>query len=69
MLSLSKTSSDDEETLPAPWSYVWQVQAASLARRKTRQTGFSRTGEKFHHPARASGNVKTAAAWEVTLFI
>jgi len=25
----------------------------SLARSKTRQTGFSRTGEKFHHPAAA----------------
>jgi hypothetical protein len=60
MLSLSKTSSDDEETLPAPWSYVWQVQAASLAHRKTRQTGFSRTGEKFHYPAGLRATKKRA---------
>jgi hypothetical protein len=53
-----------KKTLPASWSYVRQAQAASLARAKTRQTGFSRTGEKFHHPASAGGHVKMALACE-----
>jgi hypothetical protein len=52
MLSLSIQVLMTEETLPASWRYVRQAQAASLARGIARQTGFSRTGEKFHHPAR-----------------